>query len=1455
MKRLWRIARWLLAALVAAFLLTVGSAVVLARTDWARDRLRQRIVERASSEQGIDLQIASLELELLPPLLRMQDLRVLGSDERDIFLAPEVEVALDAASLVRGRLLVQQLVLERPRLRLVVAQGKATNLPRRPGNAHQSKTGGSDPKRSMEIEQVRLVGGEVVVEAPEARGGPLSVAVEGLSAELALSSAGNKELTLECSGGTIEHDGRSIPIRALDASVVVVDGHALASKLRARVGEARLDLSSVDIELAPPHDLAIKGMLHIPLDWLEELPLETPPLQGLLQAGFDVSRRGKGKSLRAEGEIDIKGLAFRPPSKTESEEEAPFLLLGDLQATASFVDGILTFEKAALRRKKSNAAQLVLDGLEVTLEDPERGLRGRLLVQDLDIGELLTEAGRNEPGLKGVLSGSSKLSGHLTPPNLRLKELDIAVREISLTGEMPGEELKKLGDLHAQGEVGVQRDAVTFPGLKLDLDGAKLLVAGRVDLSEPRSIQVTLESEEPGIDLTPFGRIAGRSLTGLAQLHAEVGGTLAAPTAAGRLSISGLTTGGLSLRRLSTDFGYRDETLSLPGCQANFGRSIVRLAGGRIDFVGNEARRLRGTLELDPLELSDALRLARRVDAAKRVNGRLLGTIELDHDIARRHSRASIKGRLEEIKLGPAPLGDGEILGRYDGRVLSLERLDLENDESSLRIRGTAASKGDLDLDLVLERFRLGVLEGEPDTLATLDGTLDVRAQVNGTREEPHAQGTLALHDLRQGHKHLGSSTLDASFASGTLRLRGALFDGQIEIDEATVETSAGRRLRARGELRNLDLGRLVSRRDASTELRTAISGPFQLEIPLAARKQVVGVIGLQTVELQRGELRVALAPGEPLGIELGSGAVEVGAARFSIGKVGSPGGAKIRLDRLEVGLSDPWPFHIRGALAVDDLSALLDTDRVPTGLKVRLAGTFDGGGPLGEPAGLQGRASIRTLRLKRGKLGIAATAPIVLKLRGTRVVVPPARVQVLGPEGRGQSWLSLAGHVAPGGVLLDLDGDVRLAELQPLVDKVKGLSGKVRLSCRVAGSTSNPTLFGQARLTNGRALLSGGKFPLAEITARVSFNQRAIVLDHFRSEVNGGQLNARGRADLRGRAIGRYHFDVEARNVGVELKSRSRAVLNADIGFDSPEVKEALPLLSGDVEILRLRFEDQAGPRVRRNRVERPIKRLMKRLPGEPKVRLDLRLTDRGDIEMDNNMLRGKLSLSHRGRPLRVIGTDRQIALLGTVVIEPRSKLRVRNTEFDVESGTLNFFDREKVEARLHILATAKRRDWTISLTAGGTISSPKVQITSNPALSEEDIIMLLNIGLTTAEAGQRTRGGLATEVLWRATAGGKVAREVFPELDVFKVTSEYSPRTHRAGPRLRVGRPFADRWRIDASRGLTIQRDFEAVLSYELNEIFSFQGTYERDPDNFAGDVGAEVGIRHEFGRKRHR
>jgi uncharacterized protein involved in outer membrane biogenesis len=1412
-----------------------GAVVLLARTDWARDRAREQLIGLAREELGLDLGLGEVDYGLVPPSLRITDLSVAGAGAEPFVSVPAASFELAAAPLLRGHVVVTGIEVHEPRVRLLVSGGKVANLPR----LRARGTDGRSPRRRPRIDRVRIDGGRIDIDVPDER---IRGSLEGIGLDVTRTRSGGQRIVLEVAGGAVARDDRRLRLQKLETSLTLEGGRARLRDLRAAVGPVAIALASFDAALAAPHDGALRAAIRLPFSRLRELPIDAPDIGGELDVGID-ARRVRGEVV-ADARVKVGGLTIRP-GRTGASAGRP-VDVGDLDLTLRLAGGVLSISTVELRRSGSAGGRVLLEGVTVDLRAPGRPLSGVVRVEGLDVGRALADAGRDSRGIDALLDASATLDGALDPLDIGVRDLEVAAHGLRLrSGKLPSV------DVGLGGELRVQKTRTEVARLRISLGGAALELSGSVPFDRVHPLHGTVRSEGTGLDLAPLGRLAGVSLSGTAAIQADVEGTLAAPRVRGEVEVRGLRVRDLAADVLRAELASDGTAVTLPVLRLATGKSAIRLDGARIDLVDGRPRRFQGVARLEPLDLADVVRIARGPAEARSVSGRLTGNVEVDHDVSRSVTVARLAGSLDGVVLGPAPLGRGDVEVSYERDVLRLHALDLRGPQARLHVEGSAARDGPLDVRAELEGYPVSSIRGVSERLRSIEGNIDARLHLTGTRGEPAGSGEVRLDGLRRDGRPLGDSHVEVALAQGVATLHGSLLGGGVTLEHVVLDTNGSRSLGVRGELHDLDLG-VLARPDGGIESR--LSGDFEIAATPLELDRLVGEARLDTFEVLRGEARLRSESGVALSFHDGALAMRPG--RFLVGARDGRDGVTLRVDRLEVGLVEPWPIRARGAVRLHDVRALPGTDSLPDGLRVLVGGTFGLGGDLARLDGLWGRAVFETLEVQRGGLAATAPAPVVLRLRGGRVEIEPARIVVGSPDADDRSWLSIEGFASADDLGLDIAGAASLARLQPLFEKVGQLSGSLRLACRVRGSPAAPTFLGQASLDRGRAVVGGGggggggtKLPFEDISARVRFSQNVIAVDTVRASLHGGLVEASGHLALDGRALDRYHFDLSARDVAVPFKQKSTAVLGADLDIDGTGDEKSLPLLSGRIDVVHLLLRDAAGPRVKRSGVEQPTKALTAERPGEPRVRLDLRIVDHGDVRLEMNLLKGNVTLSRRGQPFRVIGTDVRPALLGTVLIEERSKLTVRNTEFEVERGALRFFDPEKVEARLDVVAAANRRDWHIRLYATGTLSEPRVRFASEPPLSDEDVFMLLSVGMTSAEARQRNRGGVAAEVLWKTAAGGKVARELFPELDVFKVTTEYSPRTGRTEPRIRVGRPLGKNARIDAARGLTAERDLEAVIRYELGRVFSFEGSYRRDPDSAVGDVGIDFGVRTEF------
>ena len=288
--------KWVLIGLGVLLLLAVALVVALPYLVDA-PKVQAAIAHSASQALGRPVSFASLSLAVLPlPALRLTDLRV--AEDPKFGTTPFVTVGegrlgLRLWPLLRGRIEVTELTLERPRLSLIQESGGRWNIASLGASAGGAspavKSDGARPGRSLlpPISRIRVVEGSLSYQAlsrtpGEARSGaPFAFRLEGL--RFTASGAGL--------GAPIHFDGetRVMPgdlwLKVKNGSLIPTAGHPLVeSALKA------------DIELQAKDVAAFGRAL------LGPFPELAGPVRGKLALSGSVTR------LAARGEIELPRL-------------------------------------------------------------------------------------------------------------------------------------------------------------------------------------------------------------------------------------------------------------------------------------------------------------------------------------------------------------------------------------------------------------------------------------------------------------------------------------------------------------------------------------------------------------------------------------------------------------------------------------------------------------------------------------------------------------------------------------------------------------------------------------------------------------------------------------------------------------------------------------------------------------------------------------------------------------------------------------------------------------------------------------------------------------------------------------------------------------------------------------------------------------------------------------------
>ena len=162
---------------------------------------------------------------------------------------------------------------------------------------------------------------------------------------------------------------------------------------------------------------------------------------------------------------------------------------------------------------------------------------------------------------------------------------------------------------------------------------------------------------------------------------------------------------------------------------------------------------------------------------------------------------------------------------------------------------------------------------------------------------------------------------------------------------------------------------------------------------------------------------------------------------------------------------------------------------------------------------------------------------------------------------------------------------------------------------------------------------------------------------------------------------------------------------------------------------------------------------------------------------------------------------------------------------------------------------------DWRISMHAHGDAETLRIDLTSQPALPQEDILLLLTLGLTRTEFDQLQSSSVgesvALEALGALTGADEVVTDAIPVIDEFRLGS-YASRSGRTEPAVTIGKRLSDRIRAFVTSGLSESRDVRSNVEIKLNPKLSIEGSYDNVNDassSTLGNLGADLRWRLDF------
>lgn len=470
------------------------------------------------------------------------------------------------------------------------------------------------------------------------------------------------------------------------------------------------------------------------------------------------------------------------------------------------------------------------------------------------------------------------------------------------------------------------------------------------------------------------------------------------------------------------------------------------------------------------------------------------------------------------------------------------------------------------------------------------------------------------------------------------------------------------------------------------------------------------------------------------------------------------------------------------------------------------------------------GKMTIQNLSLKRGPLSFENHGPIeissengLVTFNNFRMEGPKNSLQIRGDHFTAQN-LNLS---------VNLQADMRLLHI--FLPFLEDLGGPLNMSTTISGSITKPEILGNLRAENTFIKIKNFPHPIERLSAEVIFSQSKILINNIKAQFAGGTMAGEGSTLINGIKDIPTSIHLYLEGVTFNVPDKVQSSGNADLLFSG----HWFPFtLSGTYHVSSALVEKEfteGGNGISGVRQSIYLPKIIREGQFQP-ILLDLQVILEKNILVKNSLLDGAVS-----GQLQVKGPPGNPILLGKINTEKKSKLIFKDKVFEIQNGVIEFNDPTDINPNIYISALSRINEYDITLLAQGPAKTVGIRLTSVPPLSEQDIISLIALGMTTSTRGQNIQARQQAEQQLGVEIGGAVLAKPISKLTEstigfnLQVTSQYDSTRNISVPKITLSRRLGDRVKFTGSRPVGNSQSYDLKLEYLLNNNITAVGSFE--------------------------
>lgn len=422
----------------------------------------------------------------------------------------------------------------------------------------------------------------------------------------------------------------------------------------------------------------------------------------------------------------------------------------------------------------------------------------------------------------------------------------------------------------------------------------------------------------------------------------------------------------------------------------------------------------------------------------------------------------------------------------------------------------------------------------------------------------------------------------------------------------------------------------------------------------------------------------------------------------------------------------------------------------------------------------------------------------------------------------------------------LNIEGSSSLSPLKGLSSKIGLLKGDAEFVLAVTGGWDNPLINGGVTMENGAFGLKDYSYRISALRGYMYMDNDRIVLQKLSGKLGGGDVDISGILYLQRFSLKRFFVEAGLRNITVSPSREFNINFGGDLLYKGTPDSQ---MVSGDIQINHARYRERVEWKSWLLKTKTTAAKYKSEISGLERAALNIRITGKNNIFIDNNVARASVSADMviKGLVYRPLLFGRIDTSDGTVYF--------RNNEFRILHASVGFFDPNRINPVMEIASETSVKGYKIKMNLEGQLDHFNMSLSSDPVLKEMDILSLLTVGQTEGEL-KGLQGGIgAGEATSFVT--GKI-QDVVEErlrtitgLDRMQIDPHVSKKTGTVEPGVTFSkRLLGDKMSVTYTTPLRSSEEQIVKLEYFLTNKISLVGLRDE-----RGIVGGDIHFRFEF------